>query len=200
MNALPLAKPETSAHSADATRQTLQFFPAQEIADALGVCKKTVHRHAEALRWPRERVGAGFHYAVPAEIAAKIAALAGRALSPLSDGETDHGGQGIDRPTITFQDIANDERQARKVGLRQAAVELCQSFRDLGREAALALTVKRMREEHPALNICVRSLRDWCQSYAAHGVNGLVEQKRGIVGRRGVEVPGKNSRILGRRW
>ncbi len=189
MNALPLAKPETSAHSADTTRQTLQFFPAQEIADALGVCKKTVHRHAEALRWPRERVGAGFHYAVPAEIAAKIAALAGRALSPLSDGETDHGGQGIDRPTITFQDIANDERQARKVGLRQAAVELCQSFRDLGREAALALTVKRMREEHPALNICVRSLRDWCQSYAAHGVNGLVEQKRGIVGRRGVEVP-----------
>jgi hypothetical protein len=170
----------------DLPRQTLQFFPAQEVADVLGVSKKTIHRRADALRWPRERVGCGFHYCVSADVAARIAAARAGEMQNEECKMQNEGGAEL---AVKFEDIANDERQARKVGLRQAAVEMCASFRDLGREAALALTVQRMREEHPALNICVRSLRDWCQAYAAYGVNGLVEQKRGIVGRHGVEVP-----------
>ena len=178
--------PAASGRLPDLPRQTLQFFPAQEVADALGVSKKTVHRRADALRWPRERVGCGFHYCVSADVAARIAAARAGEMQNEECKMQNEGGAEL---AVKFEDIANDERQARKVGLRQAAVEMCASFRDLGREAALALTVQRMREEHPALNICVRSLRDWCQAYAAYGVNGLVEQKRGIVGRHGVEVP-----------
>ena len=103
-------------------RQTLQYFPAQEIAQALGVSKKTIHRRADALRWPKEQVGSGFHYCVSPELAARIAAarpapvcLAGKA------GEI-HG-SAERRPTVRFEDIAGDARAARKVGLRQKAVE-----------------------------------------------------------------------------
>jgi len=177
--------PAASGSLPDSPQQILQYFPAQEIAEALGVSKKTIHRRADALRWPKEQVGCGFHYCVSTDLAARIAAARAEAQNE----ECATRSTTMDPLAVTFADIAGNERQAAKVGLRLAAVELCGSFRDLGREAALALTVQRMRDEHPALNICVRSLRDWCQLYAAHGLNGLVEQKRGVVGRHGVEVP-----------
>lgn len=199
---LASVEPEISAHSADATsdhgsaelrptelkadagRQVLRYFPAQRIAEALGVSKKTVHRQAEARAWPKEQTGNRFNYCVPGDIAARVALVS----AALENGQ--HHAPAETTPlAVTFADVAGDEKQARKVGLRQAAVELCASFRDLGREAALSLTVQRMRDAHPALNISVRSLRDWCKAYAEFGVNGLVEQKRGVVGRHGVEVP-----------
>ena len=175
--------------SVTTARQTLQYFPAQEIAQALGVSKKTIHRRADALRWPKEQVGSGFHYCVSAELAARIAAarpapvcLAGKAGE--SHGSAEH------RPTVRFADIAGDARAARKVGLRQRAVEDYLALRsNLGKELALATVAVRMRNEEPEFSISARSLREWTKAFVEFGVNGLVEQKRGGVGRHGVAVP-----------
>ena len=43
--------------------------------------------------------------------------------------------------------------------------------------------------QYPDFHISASSLRTWIRAFAEHGVNGLVEQKRGVVGRHGVEVP-----------
>jgi len=176
-------------------RQVLHFFAAGQIAAALGLSKKTVHRRADALRWPREQVGNGFHYCVPGELAARVAVLLESREAALCERRTNEvcaelrDGSAEPRPTVTFADIAHDAKAVAKVELRRAAVEMARSLAELGRDAALALTVQRMREAHPCFGISGTSLRAWEKGFALHGVNGLVEQKRGVVGRRGVEVP-----------
>ena len=182
----------TSAQSTDATPQVLQYFPAQEIAEAIGVSRKTVHRQADLLCWPRETVGNGFHYCIPADMVARVVA----ARSEMQNAECKMQNEGAEsfgsaehRPTVCFADIAGDAGAARKVGLRQKAVEIHASIRSVGRQLALYTTIERMRGEHPDFHISASSLRSWIRAFAEHGLNGLVEQKRGVVGRRGVEVP-----------
>jgi hypothetical protein len=161
-------------------RQVLQFFSAQDIAAALGCSRKTVHRQADALRWPKEQVGNGFHYCPDAKTAALVTAA-----RPVPQA----------RPTtapalaVTYADIAGDVSQARKVGLRQAAVETWRALEYAGKELATRTTIERMLGEHPDFHVSPNSLRKWCRAFAEYGLNGLVEQKKGIVGRRGVEVP-----------
>lgn len=170
----------------NATRQTLQFFPASDIAAALGVSKKTIHRRADALRWPKEQVACGFYYCVSADLAARIAVA--RAES-MQNAECKLQSATMDPLAVRFEDIANDPGAVRKVGLRQKAVEIFASLQHAGKELALKTTLERMAGDHPDFHISTRSLRAWIRAFAEYGLHGLVEQKRGVVGRRGVEVP-----------
>ncbi|MGA2501894.1 MAG: hypothetical protein ABSH20_29480, partial [Tepidisphaeraceae bacterium] len=166
----------------------LHFYSAKDIAVVCKCSRKTVHRRADELNWPREEVGQSFHYMVPAEIAARISALEDRHVSL-----ENVSGEEPDRPLVTWEDIANDPEACRKVGLRQAAVESFLSLQSLGKELAISTTIVRMREQHTwrgqPFYVSTGSLRTWCRAFAKWGINGLVEQKRGVVGRHGVDVP-----------
>ncbi|MBC8094355.1 MAG: helix-turn-helix domain-containing protein, partial [Akkermansiaceae bacterium] len=54
----------------------------------------------------------------------------------------------------------------------------------LGKEIALELVAHKFKTECPLFRISVSSLRRWFDAYAQHGLDGLVEQKRGKVGRK----------------
>ncbi len=69
------------------------------------------------------------------------------------------------------------------------AVEIFRSLEHAGKELALRTTIERMAGEHPDFHISARSSRTWVIAYTQYGLNGLVEQKRGVVGRHGVDVP-----------
>jgi hypothetical protein len=101
-------------------------------------------------------------------------------------------------PKVTFTAITHDPVQRAKVLLREEAVKF---FREkvaakFGIEFSLSATVTHMyrrAEEQaqllslpslPSLFACsTRALRSWVKSYELHGLNGLVEQKQGAVGR-----------------
>jgi hypothetical protein len=76
------------------------------------------------------------------------------------------------------------QAQRAKVICRESAVlrfrELLASQPSAGIERALAHTVAEFRWT----GISTRSLRRWLARYERYGVNGLVEQKRGVVGRK----------------
>ena len=90
---------------------------------------------------------------------------------------------------VRLTDI-HDPTQSERVRWREAAVlEYLKTRSNSGVERALAGAVAKSLTEHPALPISVRSLRRWAASYEALGIDGLVEQKQGRVGRKGVAVP-----------
>ena len=163
-----------------------RFYPAAEIAEALNVSKKTVQRRAETESWPRVPNGNRFDYAPPAAIAERMGMTLAAEASP-------------EQIEVTFSDIANKTKEAAKVRAREEAVLFFESQKHLGIEAALKSTVAHFYTNKPNafvsaevatdFKISISQLRRWIRRYEAHGLNGLVEQKQGRVGRKGVFVP-----------
>ena len=154
-----------------------QFFCAADIARALGLVgqagNKMVKRTAKAEGWPTRQVGNKLQFAVPQQIAEII--IAPPAPSP-------------DKtvPSVRFSDLNHSEHARALVLLRERAVKLV-SFNEsaCGKETSLKLVAAQMQQENPLFRISISSLRKWCDRYSAHGLDGLVEQKRGKVGRKG---------------
>jgi hypothetical protein len=148
-----------------------EFFTLRDIARATSTYKKAIQRTAVAEQWPCKQVGNLLQFAPPAHIASIIIASPGfkRPTTP--------------PPVVTFAHIANDKVQAETTLLREQAVKLLnRNVSLLGKEVALSQVTQQFEQTHPLFRISVRSLRRWQQAYAEFGLDGLVEQKRGVVG------------------
>ncbi|MFN7138761.1 MAG: helix-turn-helix domain-containing protein [Limisphaerales bacterium] len=148
-----------------------QFFTAAEIALAIGRNKKYVHRVAARDQWPCRGVANRLEYCPPANIANAILSAPERQKD-------------LDVPTVKFTDLVAGDVQQQNVLLREKAVTDLNNNVHLGKEIALNLVVAKFRRDHPLFNISVSSLRRWADAYAAFGLDGLVEQKRGRVGKK----------------
>ena len=157
------------------------FFTARELAQALSVNKKRVQRLAAREHWTTRRNGNHLEYCPPPEVAARAAAL---------KAEPDPA------PTVRFADLAHSDTARQTTLLREQAVQLLESNLDIGKEAALQAVCSQMRKDHPMFRISVSSLRRWQTLYQLFGLDGLVEQKRGRVGRKPYAKDLANEEIL----
>lgn len=152
-------------------------FSAADIARALGLPgeagKKKIKRTAAIEGWPTMMHGNKLMFTPPAAIADLIVATPESPdVAPPPSAQ------------VRFSDLSHSEHARETVLLREEAVKLCQANAHLGRETALKLVAAQMQREHPAFRIGVSSLRQWIARYGAAGLDGLVEQKRGRVGRK----------------
>jgi hypothetical protein len=149
------------------------YYRAASIAQVLGCSKKTVLNRARAEAWPSRCEGNHYEFAPPAELAAVLA---------------EHVIKAPTLRSVSFSDLTHSEAQRARTLLKEAAVqyylglvrkgELCD--RAAGRTCAAFVD---------RLAISRRSLARWVPSYQKHGLNGLVEQKRGVVGGKAMHVP-----------
>lgn len=160
-----------------------QFFRVAEIALALGVNKKKVERTAKRDGWPARTEGNRVDYCPPKNIAELIIS------APTSEPE-------IEEPQVKFTDLVDGDSQRQNVLLRQRAVVLLKQNFVHGKEAALALVTAHIQAEAPLFSISPRSLRRWEKAYDAWGLDGLVEQKRSVVGRRAFALDLEEEQIL----
>jgi hypothetical protein len=155
---------------------TVDWFSATDIARAVGLKgeagKKMIKRTATMEAWPRKFVGNKLVFVPPPAIAEII--LTPPALANEED----------PAPTVRFCDLAHSPSARETVLLREKAVQRVQDNVALGKEVALKLVASKMAADHPLFRIGVSSLRQWCDKYEAAGLDGLVEQKRGVVGRK----------------
>lgn len=100
----------------------------------------------------------------------------------------DAGGKGERR--VRFVDLCHSGDQRAKVLRREAAVLRVKRLQldGNGVEMALKLTSGELRDEGVRPN-SVSAIRSWITRYDEHGLDGLVEQKQGVVGQRAVEIP-----------
>lgn len=146
------------------------YFSVRDIARATGASKKTVARTAQREQWPCRRDGNRDEYQVPANIANIIIAKphADRQPEPI---------------TVRFSDLTGNDAQRENVLLREKSVKLLIANLAFGKERALDLVIQHMNTEHPLFKLGNKiTLRQWHAKYEAHGIDGLVEQKRGRVG------------------
>ncbi|MDE2019379.1 MAG: helix-turn-helix domain-containing protein [Patescibacteria group bacterium] len=161
---------------ATASADPHQYYSAAEIALAIGqpgeAGKKMVKRTAAAENWPARMLGNKLVFIPPAHIAGIIVA----APAPVAE---------TTAPLVRYSDLAHSEQARALVLMRERAVQLVQENAPAtGKETALTLVAAQMQRENPLFRISVSSLRKWCDRYAASGLDGLVEQKRGRVGRK----------------
>lgn len=153
-----------------------EYFSAATIALAMSttaqrVHKRTVQRLAQREGWPSRRVGNRFEYRPPQNI---LEVLVAAPVGRRTDGA----------PTVRFVDLVQNDAQHAIVLLRKKAVDAVQAALHLGKERALQFACAAMKKDHPLFRCSVTSLRRWFDNFAAHGLDALVEQKRGRVGRR----------------
>ena len=166
--------PEITNETAPQNGQSgTDFFTLRDIACACRANKRTVARHALAQNWPRKSDGNKFLFAPPAHIAQIMLAGPGKLK-----------GERRTAPRITFAHIAQDPTQTQKVLLRESAVKLLVNNLGLGEGVAVEQVVAHFRAAHPLFRISARALREWRSRYQFFGIDGLVEQKRGVVGAR----------------
>lgn len=147
------------------------------------VNKKYIQRLAQREGWPARAVGNRFEYLPPAHIARIIVAVPVAATQATTS-------------NVTFADLAHSDAQREKVLRREQAVKRVQENQHLGKEVALTLVVQHFRAEYPLFPCSVSSLRNWLAAYEQRGIDGLVEQKRGRVGRKGFAVDLEEEAIL----
>jgi hypothetical protein len=147
------------------------WFIASDVARALGCHKKRVHRMAQRDGWESREQANRLEYRVPSSLAQLIV------QSPESDGEAP-------ARVVRFADLAHSDAARQTVLWRQEAVELLRNNLHLGKEVALQLVVDHYRTNRPLFHCSVSALRIWDGNYGRHGIDGLVEQKRGRVGRK----------------
>ena len=166
---LPIAD---TAVPADSTSTESTYFRIADIARALALDKRVVHRMAESEHWPMHQCGNRFEFCPPPRIAALVIAR-----PDMPKEEPYHNG-------VKFTDLAHCPAQRDVVLLREKAVQMLLVNTGIGKELALKLVSDYMRREHPLFRCSVNSLRMWVDKYLANGIDGLVEQKRGKVGRK----------------
>jgi hypothetical protein len=149
------------------------FIRGGTLARVLGVDKKTIHARAEREGWEIRKESNRFEYNPPPE----IASLVNPSVSSCSS------------PSVKFTDLPPDSKGRATALLRMEAVSMVKRLEKVGRGNARRQVCATMIMRHEGFNISTRSLERWEVDYAAHGIDGLVEQKLGKVGRKGVEVP-----------
>lgn len=176
-------------HGANVNDQEATWYRAADLAAALGVSKKTIHRRAAAEQWPSRGVGNRIEYQPPAEVGERwevrsVSGSAGARPSALS-------------PRTSFTAAADGSPARQKALAREAAVKRYLELVEFhGVERALVLTVQHFAsspspaaagdgwgEGEPFL-FSTRQLRRWREQHQMFGLNGLVEQKQGVVGRK----------------
>lgn len=147
------------------------WFAARDIARATGFDKKTVRRRARLENWPTRVDGNRELYQPPARIAEMVIA------APVAEREA----LAVE---VRFADLVGKDPQIGIVLKREKAVNLLRENLHLGKEVALEMVAATMRAKYADFDCSSRSLRRWLDRYEAHGIDGLVEQKRGRVGRK----------------
>lgn len=180
VNALGHAQAQATAKpvSGDERQPAVEFRRAADIAAFLGISKKQVHRRAIAEQWPAQQDGNRIDYAPPFSMPSPT--------SPPSQPSREI-------PATTFTALSLSSTQRQRVHERHQAVlhYLALAQRGVPLEGALVQTVAHFagRAElplsHPFL-FSVTSLRRWRDAFAQFGLNGLVDQKQGRVGRKPV--------------
>jgi len=154
------------------TSSPLTYYRAVDIARAMNLSKKVIQGIAAREQWPSHQCGNRFEFAPPEKIAQLIVARPDLAKD-------------ISAPKgVCYADIFPAQQQV--VLLREKAVLLYHASvrMEIGKELSLKLVSQQMREDHPLFGCCPNSLRSWIAKYTASGIDGLVDQKRGVVGRK----------------
>lgn len=159
------------------------YFTARDIARALDTNKKKIQRAAVREQWPARQNGNKLEYCPPQHVARLIIAAPSSASSPSV-------------PDVRFADLAHSDTARELVLLREQAVQALRNTAHLGKEAALRLVVSHFKTERPLFRISVSQLRVWDARYTASGLDGLVEQKRGRVGRKAFAADLSEEEIL----
>lgn len=149
-----------------------EFYSAADIARATGTNKKKVHRTAARENWPQRANANRIDYCPPPQIARIIIE------SPIASGQSPSS------PSVKFVDLSHSDTQRDNVLLREKAVLLVKNNLCHGKEMALQLVSEHFAKEHPLFPNSPGQLRRWFTAYQANGIDGLVEQKRGRVGRK----------------
>lgn len=155
-----------------APEQVASFRRASDIAAFLGCSKRNVHRQAAQEGWPAQRTGNRIDYIPPFDVP-----QVGRdAVEPSAPAEP-----------VTFLALSLNS-PARALALQRA--EAVMFYQDLvqrhGVELALSKTVSHFAALAEPFHFAARSLRRWRDLYAKFGLNGLIDQKQGNVGRKPV--------------
>ena len=147
------------------------FHRASAIAAHLGVSVKTIHRRAEKESWPSQGNGNRIEYTPPFEMPAPQPST-----PPLS------------APTepVTYTALSLSTEARARVLERERAVQhfLALITNGTPKERAYVATVATSAALDEPFLFSVSALRRWVGAYATLGVNGLVEQKQGVVGRK----------------
>jgi hypothetical protein len=151
------------------------------IANVLGVSKKTVHARALAENWPMRMEGNRHEYQPPDEIAVRL-------VKDTSD-------RPADAIRVRFPDLSHGARARESVLMREQAVQSVQILA-AGMEQNNRTTLQQARANVVAdfaqkrlsdgsyFQISIRSLQRWEADYREFGLDGLVDQKKGRVGKK----------------
>lgn len=146
---------------------------ARDIARATGHQKKQIHRLATREKWPSRQHRNRLEYQPPPHIAEIVL------QTPLSPDCAEPRA-----PRVKFADLHHSDTQREITLWREETVRLYQNNGHLGIETALQLVCNSMKQKYPLFNVSPSSIRRWTHAYKAHGLDGLVEQKRGAVGQK----------------
>lgn len=175
---------DQSRHSSSVIRHSdADFYSASDIALATGLNTKRVKRIAQRESWPTRFDGYKLLFQPPARIADIIVGRPAADAAP-------------EVPAVKFADLSHSDSARETVLQRQRAVQLFNDQKHLGVEVALQTTVAVMRATYPTFACSTRSLRRWIADHAAQGIDGLVDQKRGRVGRKAYVNDLQESEIL----
>lgn len=171
LHATPAGAVQTVAAPGEVTGPT--YIRGSMIAAALGLTKKTIHARALREGWPWCQNGNRYEYQPPDDLVARCLSLA--------------PGQGTG-PTITvrFPDLAHSSKARATVLWREQAVQavlilLAERRSPIAKAHARAAVVADFSSQ---LAISIRSLERWEVLYHQFGLDGLVDQKRGRVGKK----------------
>ena len=154
------------------------FHRASVIATHLGVSIKSVHRQARAEGWPSRGVANRVEYQPPFEIPSP---------SPLNGEKAGMRGETIE-DRVTFTDSSAHSAARQRALKRERAVLHYLDLQKAGTpvETALRQTAAAFLLETPPFEFSYQRLRAWRDNYAQFGLNGLIDQKEGRVGRKPV--------------
>lgn len=153
----------------------LPFRRASAIAAHLGCSTKSIHRRAAKEGWPSQGNGNRREYIPPFEIP-----TVGRdSVDPSQDPKL---------PQITFTDSSAHSAARQRALKRERAVIHYLDLQKAGTpvETALRQTAAAFLLETPPFEFSYQRLRAWRDNYAQFGLNGLMDQKEGRVGRKPV--------------
>ncbi len=156
---------------------TSSFHRASAIAAHLGVSVKTIHRRAEKEAWPALFNGNRREYTPPFELRTPNSEL----RTPNSELRTPNS-----ELPVTYLALSLTSEARARVLQRERAVKHFNELIANGtpRERAHVATVSASVALDEPFLFSVSALRRWVGAYGTLGVNGLVEQKQGNVGRK----------------
>ena len=147
-----------------------RFIRVSAIAKALGLDKRTVRKRAHDEQWPTQQAENRIDVCPPPHIAAIIPRDA-------------HDDAPASEPKVRFTDLADSETERARAMNRKAVIDYLTGLLASGcpKEAALWST-SLYAHNQLAIEMSTRTIRRLHERYLQHGLNGLVDQKRGNCG------------------